>query len=257
MQVESKYLQQKRGGEKLCHVYIHCRPDETPFYVGIGRGKRCYNFNSRSLLHQRTVAKIREAGGEVIVKIDRTCTIEEAILREKELIALYGRKDIGTGILVNHSDGGEFVPEKGRVRSSDVLKGNKNRLGTIQSGETRKKIGEASKKAWENAEERRKKNSERLAARNKDPDFIAKSAAGRTGLKRSMETRKKMSEDRIGRPGSKKPKTEAAKQAMRDGWAKRKACLAPEKERKRKEELEKWTYYRELARQKSEDKSRI
>ena len=78
------------------YVYEYLRENGTPYYVGKGSGfraycKRPYKPNDKS--------RIRIVADKL--------TEQEAFNLEVELIAKYGRKDLGTGILKNKTDGGE------------------------------------------------------------------------------------------------------------------------------------------------------
>ena len=88
----------------MATVYRHIRLDKNePFYIGIGESeRRAYNKVNRSK-HWKNIAN---KGYEVEVLFDNI-TWEEACEKERELISLYGRKDLKTGILVNMTAGGE------------------------------------------------------------------------------------------------------------------------------------------------------
>ncbi len=79
-------------------VYMYMRKDGTPYYVGKGRPKRPYTKGGRPC---NTPTRDR------IVIYRENLDEKTAFQLERELIAKYGRKDIGTGILHNRSDGGE------------------------------------------------------------------------------------------------------------------------------------------------------
>lgn len=107
-------------------LYRHIRIDKQEvFYVGIGEDEsRAYNKKNRT----RWWKNIAKSGYEVEILFD-DLSWEEAIEKEKEFIALYGRKDTGTGTLVNMTDGGEGtvgykhtdeVKEKCRLATSGV-----------------------------------------------------------------------------------------------------------------------------------------
>jgi len=78
------------------YVYLYLREDETPYYVGKGKGNRVYSKNRRLQPPPRDRIKILD-----------NLTEEEAFRKEINLIKRYGRKDNGTGILANLTDGGE------------------------------------------------------------------------------------------------------------------------------------------------------
>lgn len=83
-------------------VYIHRKAsDGSIFYVGMGNVERAYSRN-RSAFWKRVV---KRHGYTVEIVADRL-TKEEAWDLEMALIKQYGRMDIKTGCLVNHTSGG-------------------------------------------------------------------------------------------------------------------------------------------------------
>ena len=83
---------------KEYYTYAYVREDGTPYYIGKGRGRRAYTNDNRSCPRpDRDRIKI----------LKENLTEEEAFLHEREMIQHYGRKDIGTGILRNLTEGGE------------------------------------------------------------------------------------------------------------------------------------------------------
>ena len=85
-------------------VYRHIRIDKNePFYIGIGdKENRAYSQRSRN----RFWKNIAKQGYEVEILFE-DLTWEQACEKEKEFIALYGRRDLKAGTLVNLTDGGE------------------------------------------------------------------------------------------------------------------------------------------------------
>lgn len=90
--------------------------DQQPFYVGKGSGSRMYQHlreAERSGTAKRSVhykiLSIIQAGGHIIYEKTDWETEQQAFDEEKRLIALLGRKDIGTGCLCNLTEGGEGV----------------------------------------------------------------------------------------------------------------------------------------------------
>ena len=81
------------------YTYAYLRKDDrTPYYVGKGCGKRAYDSS-----HNVKVPDDKDR----IIFLKQNLTEEEAFNHEKYMIAVLGRKDLGTGILRNMSDGGE------------------------------------------------------------------------------------------------------------------------------------------------------
>lgn len=123
-------------------VYFHLNPQTgLPFYVGIGLGFRPYRITGRSVLWNRHVKKY----GIEIKIVHLFDTMEEAKEKEIEYIKQYGRIDIRTGILVNHTDGGDGTlggihnvgskrtPEQ-RAKISAALKGRKIEKSVVEKG---------------------------------------------------------------------------------------------------------------------------
>lgn len=108
----------------MAYVYRHIRLDKNePFYIGIGSDKT----------YKRANAKYKGDRNEIWYKIvDKTKFEVEIIFddvdwdfackKEKEFIALYGKKSNGTGILANITDGGEGVVGLKMVRTPESIK---------------------------------------------------------------------------------------------------------------------------------------
>lgn len=76
----------------IFYTYIWLRDDGTPYYVGKGHGKRAFRTGCPPF--ERIILQEWE-------------TELEAFAAERLLISLYGRKDNGTGVLRNLTDGGD------------------------------------------------------------------------------------------------------------------------------------------------------
>ncbi len=98
------------------YTYAYLREDKTPYYIGKGKDDRIYSTNRRI---KPPKDKSR------IIYLKQNLTEEQAFKHEIYMIAVLGRKDNGTGILHNRTDGGEGVSNP--------------------SEETRRKIGDANK----------------------------------------------------------------------------------------------------------------
>lgn len=95
------------------YVYMYLREDGTPYYVGKGIGNRAYQKNRR----------LKPPPKNRIIIQDRL-TEEQAFQQEIEHIAFYGRKDNGTGMLRNLTDGGEGA--SGAIRSDESVQKQKD-----------------------------------------------------------------------------------------------------------------------------------
>ncbi len=115
------------------YTYAWLRDDGTPYYIGKGSNRRAWRKGS-------------PAKERVLILKQELCE-QDAFKHEIYMISIFGRKDMGTGILHNHSDGGE--------KSRAGGKGN-FRKGTKHSEEAKRKIGLAHKGKEVGAETREK-----------------------------------------------------------------------------------------------------
>jgi len=81
------------------YTYAYLREDRTPYYVGKGSGNRIK-------YRQRSDIKPPKDKSRIIF-LKQNLTEEGAFKHEKYMIAVFGRKNLGTGILHNKTDGGD------------------------------------------------------------------------------------------------------------------------------------------------------
>lgn len=115
------------------YVYVLCRPDGRPFYVGKGLGERILHHEAearttRRLTHKLNLIRALHRRSEAVCyRFDSFHDEERAALaRERELIRTLGRHDLGLGPLTNQTDGGEGTSnpsEESRQRRRETLWG--------------------------------------------------------------------------------------------------------------------------------------
>ena len=217
-------------------VYKHIRKDTNDvFYIGIGKtNKRAYSSKNRNKYWRNIVNKC----GYDIDIIETDLIWEDACIKEKELISLYGRIDLGTGTLVNMTDGGDGVlglifSEEAKTKISE---GNKNK---VQSEEAKIKIGIASKGnkyalGYKHTKSAKKRIVEALKSRVLSEETKRKIGLAHKGKFVSEEVRKKLSESHKGYVHTEEQKrknglahrgmkrSEETKRKMREAWQIRK-----------------------------------
>lgn len=185
------------------YVYAWLRTDGTPFYVGKGRGGRDMEEGaSRNKFFTNIVAKIRKNGQEPrVVRWQHGLLEGDAHRLETAYIKLFGRRDLGTGVLCNLTDGGEGAvgalhSDETRAKRSIALRGKKRSaetrskmseskrgenhpfFGETRSAETRAKMSAAARKKYEDQEERDKR-SVALRGRTYSETTLAKMSEAR------------------------------------------------------------------------------
>ncbi|XKM40339.1 NUMOD3 domain-containing DNA-binding protein [Rhizobium ruizarguesonis] len=196
------------------YVYAWLRPCGNPFYIGKGRGKRDKAPKYSNPLFQRIVSKLKASGKEAnIIRLHENLDENEAHRLECIEIARYGRRNNGTGILANLTDGGEgasghIMSEETRAKIGAVHAG--KRLGpehrakllariSDPSDETRAKMSEAQKGRKHTDATLAKMSASNAMHR---PEIRAKVSAALTGRVMGVEWRASMSAYARNRPAS-------------------------------------------------------
>jgi hypothetical protein len=174
------------------YTYAYLREDKTPYYIGKGKGDRI-NSKKRSIKPPKDKSRI--------IYLKQNLTEEEAFKHEIYMIDVFGRKDLGTGILYNRTYGGEgssgaIISDETRRKLSEANKGNTNFLGKNHSEEHKRKMSELNK-GKTLSDETRKKLSE--AHKNTSEQTRKRMSEAHKGKILSEEHRRKLSEAHKGK----------------------------------------------------------
>ena len=187
------------------YTYAYLREDKTPYYIGKGTGDRIYSTNRRN---NPPKDKSR------IIFLKQNLTEEEAFRHEIYMIAVFGRKDLETGILRNKTYGGDGISgyvfsEETKKKLSEAHKGkthseksrrnmSESQKGKTFSEETKRKLSEA-KKGKTHSEETKRKLSEAKKGKTFSEEHKRKLSESQKGKSRSEESKRKLSEANKGR----------------------------------------------------------
>ena len=81
------------------YTYAYLREDRTPYYIGKGEGRRIYKKGKGEVKLPKDKSRI--------IFLKQNLTEKEAFRHEIYMIDVFGRKDLGTGILRNRTNGGD------------------------------------------------------------------------------------------------------------------------------------------------------
>jgi hypothetical protein len=162
------------------YTYAYLREDRTPYYIGKGKDRRAYSKVNR---------KVNVPPKDRIIFLKQNITEEESFKHEVYMIAILGRKDLGTGILRNLTNGGDGTSgaiawnKGGKCSEEWRRKISESQKGRCLSQEHRKKLSESAKgrTPWNKGQSPSEETRRKIGDRNR-------------GKVRSEEQRKKLSE---------------------------------------------------------------
>lgn len=180
------------------------------FYVGKGKNDRAWSSKQRSRFWHSITSKAPWSVCFHAIGL----TEDEAVILERELIDLFGRRDVGLGPLVNHTNGGEgisglvFTDEHRRKLSESNANKGKPLSDLVRRRMSKSKIGH------EVSDQTRDKLSKALKGQKRSQEIGEKISKGLRGRKLSKLHRERVSASLKG-----KKLSEEHKAKLRAAWA--------------------------------------
>lgn len=166
------------------YTYAYLREDGTPYYIGKGKKYRATSRTRLGIKPPKDKSKI--------IFLKHNLNEEEAFKHEKYMIAVFGRKDLGTGILRNKTNGGEgasgIIPWNRGIPHSKKTRNKikEKRAQQVFSPETKERMGNM-RKGKKHTEDTKNKISSIMKGKNK-------------GKIRTQEQKQKISQRQLNKP---------------------------------------------------------
>lgn len=179
------------------YVYAYLRTDNTPYYIGKGKGNRAY---------EKSTHTVPTPTRDRIIFLETNLTELGAWALERRMIRWYGRKIDGSGILRNTQSGGP------RGEAGDGIRAPKT-------------------------EEHRRKLSEALKGRKpvRTAEQLAEAARRGKEQHHRLHTPEALEKSRQTRLARQHKRTDGSKQKMKDAWTDERRAAQAERTRARNE----------------------
>lgn len=151
--------------DRIYYTYAYLREDGTPYYIGRGKGDRAFDITHR----------IKVPPKERVLFLKRNLIYAEASQHEIYMIAVLGRKDLGTGILRNLTNGGEGRP--GPKPRGEAEKTSKSLTGRTMPDKVKQKISTTKTGVPIHSEE--EKERRRLRFKENNPNASGEAVKGK------------------------------------------------------------------------------
>lgn len=168
------------------YVYAYLREDGSPYYIGKGKGDRAWSKGKLEVKKPKNVNRI--------IILENNLSHIGSLAIERRLIRWYGRKDLGTGILRNQTNGGDGGP--GAKSGGKLSEKTKKKISLAHIGKKRGPMSEGSKRKLSVSLKGKNKGKPRTDEQKNHQSLIRK---GKKRKPHSVETKLKIREKVLGK----------------------------------------------------------